>query len=68
MTGDGFYRWRALDGTLGEAANWNDLPGEMEFMIRFEPVVPDQPHTQEDHDYMATFDDKLHEILKRCRR
>ena len=68
MRGDGVYQWRALDGTLGNATNWNDLPDEMEFLIRFEPAAPDPPHTQEDHDYMATFDDKLHEVLRRCRR
>ena len=68
MTGDGIYQWRALDGSLQDATNWNSLPDEMEFLVRFQPDMPAEPHAQEDHDYMATFDDKLHEILARCRR
>ena len=68
MRGDGVYQWRALDGSLQEAANWNALPEAMEFLVTFEPTFPGEPHTQEDHDYMETFDAKLHELLGRCRR
>ena len=68
MIGDGTYEWRALDGSLQKAANWNDLPDDMEFLVKFDPTAPDPPHTQDDHDYMATFNDKLREVLTRCRR
>ena len=68
MNGAGIYVWRAVDGSLGEAANWDDLPVEMEFIVRFEPTAPAEPHTQEDHDYLETFNAKIHEVMKRCRR
>ena len=68
MNGEGEYVWRNVDGSLGEADNWSGLPDAMEFLIRFAPTVPEQPHTQEEHDYMATFNGKLHEVLARCRR
>ena len=68
MNGAGEYVWRNVDGSLAEAGNWSGLPDEMEFLIRFAPTAPEPPHTQEEHDYMATFNGKLHEALARCRR
>ena len=68
MIGDGNYIWRDIDGTLGQADNWNALPDDIEFLIQFAPAAPPEPHTQDDHDYMATFNDKLREVMTRCRR
>ena len=68
MNGAGNYSWVGLDGELMHATNWADLPAEMEFLVNFEPAYPLGPHTQEEHDYMATFDGKLREVLKTCRR
>ena len=67
MNGEGTYQWRALDGSLGEATNWSDLPDEMEHVIRFEPDYPPSPHTDKEHAYMDTFYDRLQEVLSRCR-
>ena len=66
--GTGKYVWRGLDGAIHEATHWDDLPAEMDFIIRFSPKAPGEPHTDEDHAAIATFDDRLQEALKRCRR
>ena len=68
MSGAGNYVWRAIDGSLGQAATWNGIPDDIEFLIQFAPAAPPAPHTQDDHDYMATFNDKLKEVMARCRR
>ena len=68
MNGEGRYIWRGIDGELHEAGNWDDLPARMEYLVSFTPDWPAPPHTQAEHDYMATFNDKLHEVLARCRR
>ena len=68
MNGFGAYRWMNIDGSIGEADNWSDLPAEMEFLIQFVPDMPEPPHTQAEHDYMATFGPKLQEAMTRCRR
>ena len=31
-------------------------------IIKFNPDWPESPHTQEDHDYMETFNDKLQRL------
>lgn len=68
MDGEGIYQWRNTDGTLGEASNWNDIPGEMEYLIKFLPNAPEEPHTDEDHKYMDSFPARFQEVLTRCRR
>ena len=66
--GAGHYEWRGLDGKLDSAIHWDDLPEEMDYLVAFVPDYPPEPHTQEQHDAMAGFGDKLKEVMKRCRR
>ena len=66
--GTGRYSWVGLDGRLHEATHWDDLPDRMDWLVAFVPDYPKPPHTEDDHALMATFDDRLHEALARCRR
>ena len=68
MIGTGTYRWRGIDGEFHEATHWDDLPVEMQYLIAFEPDALPEPHTEEEHAAMATFNDRLQEALKRCRQ
>lgn len=68
MNGEGKYAWVDLAGNLQRGTNWNDIPDDLEYLVTFVPEYPEPEHTPEQHAYMATFDDKLHEILKRCRK
>lgn len=68
MAGEGRYSWVGLDGELRHGTHWDELPAEMETLVAFVPDAPEPPHTQEDHDLMATFDDRLKEAMSRCRR
>ena len=46
---------------------YEDIPMEFDHVIKFEPDFPEEPHTDEDHEYMETFNDKLQELMKRER-
>ena len=66
--GEGEYEWMGLDGNLQQATHWDDLPGKMNWIVKFVPMYPEPPHSQEDHNGMAQFKDKLLEALSRCQR
>jgi hypothetical protein len=34
-------------------------------VISFKPEYPSSPHSEEDHEYIETFDSKLKELMKR---
>ena len=36
-----------------------------ENIIKFNPTPPPSPHSEEDHEYIETFDKKLHELMDR---
>ena len=50
---------------LFEYTNINDIPEKFDNLIKFMPTSPESPHTEEDHKEMATYNDKLKELMKR---
>ena len=46
---------------------YEDIPMEFDHVIKFFPECPEGPHTDEEHEYMETFNDKLKELMKRER-
>ena len=50
-----------------EFNNYDDIPQSFDIVIKFEPTSPEPPHTEEEHGEMATYNDKLKELLKRER-
>lgn len=49
-------------------SNFNDIPLEFDNVIEFLPDCPKGPHTQEQHDEIEKYSEKLDELLKRERR
>ena len=45
--------------------NIDDIPETFDHLIKFLPKTPPDPHTQAEHDYIKTFNDKFKEIFKR---
>ena len=39
--------------------DYDDIPDTFDHVIKFNPDWPEPPHTQEDHDLMEVFNDKL---------
>ena len=56
-----------IDGVVRTYARVSDIPEHFENVIAFKPDYPDPPHTEEDHALMETYNNVLHELLKRER-
>jgi len=55
------------NGELVTYTDYDDIPSTFENVISFNPDWPPPPHTQEDHDIMAVFNDKLQALMERER-
>tara|TARA_B100001057_G_scaffold452856_1_gene497151 strand:- start:65 stop:262 length:198 start_codon:yes stop_codon:yes gene_type:complete len=54
-----------IDGKVQVFDNYDDIPEIFENVIRFEPEVPPEPHTEEQHHEIEQWNSKLQELLKR---
>lgn len=45
--------------------HFDDIPQKFDNLIRFEPEYPESPHSQEDHELVEAFGDKLVELMLR---
>tara|TARA_B100000929_G_scaffold274793_1_gene248228 strand:+ start:77 stop:286 length:210 start_codon:yes stop_codon:yes gene_type:complete len=49
--------------------NFDDIPKEIGAVISFKPNYPTPPHTEEQHNLIGTFNDKLKQLMEReCQR
>ena len=55
-----------INESLLEFSNYDDIPSEFDNLISFEPEVPPEPHTEEQHKEMESYLDKLQELLSRA--
>ena len=53
-----------IDGKVQVFDNYDDIPETFENVIRFEPEVPPEPHTEEQHHEIEQWNDKLQQLLK----
>ena len=53
-----------INGELVTYTNYNDIPDTFEHVIKYAADWPEPPHTQEDHDYMETFNNKLQRLME----
>ena len=44
--------------------DYDNIPNTFDHVIKFNPDWPKSPHTQEDHDYMEVFNDKLQVLME----
>ena len=54
-----------IDGKVQVFDNYDDIPETFENVIRFEPEVPPEPHTEEQHHEIEQWNDKLQQLLKK---
>ena len=53
-----------INESLLEFSNYDDIPSEFDNLISFEPEVPPEPHTEEQHEEIEAWHDKLKELMK----
>ena len=54
-----------VNGKLETYSSYYDIPKVIDNVIKFMPEIPPSPHTDEQHEEMETWDDKLKELLAR---
>ena len=52
-----------IDKKVKKFTNYEDIPNVINEVICFEPDFPKPPHTEEEHNFISTFNDKLKELL-----
>ena len=61
----GKFRVKLLDKTIVDYTDFNDIPDKVYRILKFIPDYPPSPHSEEDHKYIETFNDKLQELMMR---
>jgi hypothetical protein len=44
---------------------YEDIPASFDNLIEFNPDIPEEPHTEEEHQELDTLNDMLHALLRR---
>lgn len=44
--------------------NYGDIPHDFDHVIEFLPEIPDGPHSDEEHDELAKWNDRLQELMR----
>lgn len=47
--------------------NFDDIPESFDNVIKFIPEIPPEPHTEEQHEEIGEWNNKLKELMKRER-
>ena len=53
------------DGKLKTYIDYDDIPEIFDHVIKFVPEVPEPPHTNEQHEEMEQWPNKLKQLMKR---
>jgi hypothetical protein len=53
------------NGVLETYTKYEDIPESFDNVIQFLPEIPEGPHSEEEHDMIDQWNDKLVELLKR---
>lgn len=65
--GPGDYLVR-VDGQLRHYSHWDDIPAEIDDLIRFAPTIPPGPHSEAQHAAIARLPEVLQQLRARERR
>ena len=54
-----------VNGELIRHTRAKDLPAEFDHLIKFAPIAPEPPHTEEQHNEMSKYSESLQELMLR---
>lgn len=52
------------NGVLETYTDYHKIPSDFQHVIKFNPEMPSGPHTDEEHDEMGTWNDKLQRLMQ----
>lgn len=59
------HKFVILRNSVLETYNrYEDIPGDFDHVIEFAPSIPDGPHTDEQHEEIDSWNDKLQQLLR----
>jgi hypothetical protein len=53
------------NGVLETYSRYEDIPESFDNLIEFSPVIPEGPHSEEQHDEIAAWHFRFKELMKR---
>ena len=56
-----------VNGELVSFDKYEDIPEDFEHVIKFIPDMPEEPHTEEDHEEMALWNIRLQQLMEKER-
>lgn len=54
-----------LNGELKTYTKYEDIPERFDNVISFKPEIPEQPHTEEQHKEIESWNNKLQKLMER---
>ena len=56
-----------INGKLETYTRYEDIPEKFDNVIKFIPDIPPAPHTHDEHDEMAIWNDRLQKLMEKER-
>ncbi len=56
-----------INGELVTFDKYEDIPDEFEHVIKFLPDIPEGPHTEDEHEELALWNDRLQQLMEKER-
>ena len=56
-----------INGELTTFDRYEDIPDEFEHVIKFLPDIPEDPHTEDEHEELALWNDRLQQLMEKER-
>ena len=56
-----------INGELVTFDKYEDIPDEFEHVIKFLPDIPEDPHTEDEHEELALWNDRLQQLMEKER-
>ena len=56
-----------INGELVTFDKYEDIPNEFEHVIKFIPDIPEEPHTEEEHDELSLWNERLQKLMEKER-
>jgi hypothetical protein len=53
-----------VDGEMVTVHSWDDVPERFERVIKFVPVIPPDPHTEEQHEEIGLWNARLQQLME----
>jgi hypothetical protein len=53
-----------INGELITFNKYEDIPNEFEHVIKFLPDIPEDPHTEDEHDEIAVWNARLQQLME----